>query len=81
MANVGTPTHNGYNFVSRFDIGDPVLFLGHIKGNVRTITFTSGKVRYSIFLLIEETTLHNIDSCFIEERVGEKITFDFDNYS
>lgn len=81
MIQLGKPVENGYNFLSKFDIGDPCTLFGNLKGHIRTITFTTGKVRYSVFLLIEETTIHNIDSAFIEPREGEKIEFDFDNYS
>lgn len=69
------------NFVSAFNIGEPVTVFGILKGHIRTVTFTTGKVRYSIFLLIEETTIHNVDSAFVEARRGESMQFDFDNYS
>lgn len=80
MKHLGTPTERGFTFPSRFDIGDPVTAFG-LKGNIRIVAFTTGKVRYSIYLLIEETTIHNIDSAYVEPREGEKIEFDFDNYS
>lgn len=81
MIQLGKPLENGYSFISKFDIGDPCIVFDTLKGHIRTITFTTGKVRYSVYLLIEETTIHNIDSYHVQEREGEKIEFDFDNYS
>ena len=77
-------------FPSAFDIGDPVNVTvqgSALAGHVRAVTFTSGKVRYSVSVPVDlddpdtRTTLHNLDSAFVNERSGEKYTFDFDNYS
>lgn len=78
---------------TQFDIGDPVIVdLSEdqkIKGHIRTIIFTSSKVRYSV--LVENkhrqdkesyTTLHNIDSVFVKpDQEGEKWKMPLDNYS
>lgn len=72
---------------SASQIGDQVIlrFRGAtiIDAFVRAITFTSCKVRYSVFLFHEGTTLHNIDSAFVEDIKGPKGWIDFgaDNYS
>lgn len=53
-----------------------------IEGHVRTITFTSSKVRYAVRVLGEETTLHNIDSAFVcSNPDAEIIAIPEDNYS
>lgn len=81
------PLEKYMTFESKFSIGEKikltVIQSSPIYGYVRTVTFTSGKVRYSIFIKEVMTTLHNIDSVFIEKVDGDKetITFDFDNYS
>lgn len=76
------------DFPSRFGIGDPVYFTNgsvRMDGNIRTVTFTSGKVRYSVAILDGQdghSTIHNVDSVFVEPRPGgKKIDFGFDNYS
>jgi len=53
------------------------------KAFVRAIIFTNCKVRFSIFLKDINTTLHNIDSVFVEKIEGNTEYFDFedDNYS
>ena len=79
---------------SKFNIGDPVYIevkqgtTTHlIEGFIRTIFFTTSKVRYSVYVSIEYddkkylSTFHNIDSVFIKERFGEKIELEADNYS
>lgn len=78
-------------FPSAFGIGDPVFIAiqgCEIEGYVRFVGFSNGKVRYSISISIDLddseqgfTTFHNIDSVFIKGREGEKIEFEFDNYS
>lgn len=79
---------------SKFEIGDPVILTlqgKEIYGHVRTITFTSGKVRYSVRVPLDidtteetgdYTTLHNIDSILLTETKDKpKIKLEFDNYS
>lgn len=79
-------------FPSRFDIGDPVYVeaQGHkLEGIIRTVTFTNGKVRYSVRVPLDNdnvaetlTTLHNLDSIMVTPREGRKIQFEsVDNYS
>lgn len=53
-----------------------------IEGHIRAITFTASKVRYSVRVLGDETTLHNIDSAFIfSEPDASIIPMPEDNYS
>jgi len=76
---------------SAHQIGDPVWVklnddrkVAHadIKGHIRYVVFTTGKVRYGVFVKHMQTTLHNLDSVFVEARDGAKrIKFDFDNLS
>ena len=57
-------------FPCTLDIGDPCLIKlqGHdIKGHVRAVTFTAGKVRFAVRVSVTDepgdvTSLHNIDS-------------------
>jgi hypothetical protein len=71
---------------SRFKIGDrvklTVIQSAPIFGYVRAVIFTSSKVRYSLWIKEAETTLHNIDSVYVDalpER--ETIEMPEDNYS
>ena len=48
---------------------------------IRAIIFTNGKVRYSLYLLDSETTLHNVDSFFVKEGYEIVESMDIDNYS
>lgn len=53
---------------------------------VRYVIFTTGKVRYGIFLSDSSTTLHNVDSVFVQDfrnEQGQKefSEFEFDNLS
>ncbi len=70
---------------SAFAIGQRVsvsLQFAKIEGHVRAITFTSSKVRYSIRVWGDDTTLHNIDSAFVfSEPNAEIIDMPEDNYS
>ena len=56
-----------------------------IPGHIRAVTFTAGKVRYSVMVDIggTSTTLHNLDSAIVEENPnGQKLKeMAFDNYS
>lgn len=57
-------------FQSLFEIGEPVrirLQSFSISGHVRAVIFTSSKVRYSVRVQGDETTLHNVDSAFVEQ--------------
>lgn len=74
-------------YPSRYAIGDPVLVVtdsGVVKGHIRTVTFTSMKVRYSVYITVDgaTTTLHNIDSAIVDpDPNGIKIAVADDNYS
>jgi hypothetical protein len=53
-----------------------------IDAFVRAVIFTSSKVRYSLWLRSQATTLHNIDSTFVNKAaVPETMEFGEDNYS
>jgi hypothetical protein len=73
------------SFESAFVIGQRVSIQVQgvkIEGHVRAIIFTSSKVRYSVWALGDETTLHNIDSTFVtSEPDAEVIPMHEDNYS
>jgi len=78
------------SYPSQFAIGDPVLVSLQgvsVHGHIRTVTFTSGKVRYSVRAPITEdpgdfTTLHNLDSALVSPNPdGQKVDTPFDNYS
>lgn len=64
----------------RTQIGSPVKAFG-MDGYVRAVTFTAGKIRFSVRLIPDNTTIHNIDSCYVEPRDGDRLDFGFDNYS
>lgn len=76
---------------STHGIGDPVYVTlqGHqLEGVVRTVLFTSSKVRYSVVVPIDldhvaetATTLHNLDSILVTSRDGKRIEWGPDNYS
>ena len=69
---------------SQFSPGDPVYVKikdGKLRGYVRTVLFSALKVRYSVFIIPDNTTLHNIDSVFVTKRSGDRIDFGEDNYS
>lgn len=74
-------------YPSRFAIGERVKLTvapTPIYAYIRAITFTSGKVRYALYVKDSTTTLHNIDSAFVEpveENQRDFIDFDFDNFS
>jgi hypothetical protein len=77
-------------FESAFNIGDAVCVeLGgkSLEGHIRAVTFSTGKVRYAVYLNcgrdMEEdcTTVHNIDSWFVSARPGYAIKFGHDNYA
>ena len=73
---------------STFQIGErvklTVIQSTPIFAYVRAIIFTSSKVRYSLWIKEAETTLHNIDSVYVEEAPElerEIIEMPEDNYS
>ena len=78
-------------FPSQFYIGDPVYVEAQgskIEGIIRTVTFTSGKVRYAVSVPTDldhvgetMTTLHNLDSILVTAREGKHLELPFDNYS
>ncbi len=74
-------------YESKYQIGQKVKLntkeFSTQNAYIRAITFSTGKVRYSIFLSKSKTTLYNIDSIFVEdskikEYIGE---FEFDKYN
>ena len=75
------------NYPSRFAIGESVILKlsGYsINCYIRAVLFSNSKVRYSVYVKADKTTIHNIDSCFIEddlENVKDKGDFGDDNYS
>lgn len=80
-----TACRMSHTLLSSFAIGHRVI-LGlqgaKLEGHIRAILFTSSKVRYSIRILGDETTLHNIDSAFVHpHESGEIIDMPEDNYS
>lgn len=77
----------GELFPSAFAIGDPVIVStrgGEIRGHVRAVNFSTGKVRYTVTTLgtdLESASLFNIDSGFVKPDLnGVGIVFDFDNF-
>lgn len=73
---------------SQFQIGEcvklTVIQSRPIYAYVRAITFTASKVRYALWVKEAETTLHNVDSAYVENPEIEYRGFhDFgeDNYS
>ncbi len=75
------------SYKSDFEIGELVLVRLQsktLKGHIRAVIFTSSKVRYSVLIAGDETTLHNVDSVFIcSDRSHGKEVLDMpeDNYS
>lgn len=90
-------TDDSVGFVSRHAVGERVYFSycgNKIPALVRIVTHTTGKVRYALLLIGKEdgsteplyTTIHNVDSVFVEDYPNEDGTkhiekLDFDNYS
>jgi len=82
-------TLNEASYPSKYAIGDSVQITmpnsPAVDGWIRAIIFTNSKVRYSVFVGVENggfTTLHNIDSVFISDGTGKKLdSTEFDNYS
>jgi hypothetical protein len=74
-----------YPISNQYEVGMPVKLKfseATIHGYIRCVIFTNAKVRFSVFLEKDETTLHNIDSNFVEpDSSREKIEFETDNYS
>lgn len=73
--------------LSKYKIGEPVFVcIGDckIEGNIRVVLFSNMKVRYSISVINKggRTTLHNLDSILVEDRIdGDFLDFGDDNYS
>lgn len=76
---------------SKYRVGQAVMLnlgnasgahAGRVPAFIRAIIFSSCKVRYSLWVPSMETTLHNIDSFFVEDST-DVTTKDFgeDNYS
>jgi len=78
-------------YPSRYKIGEHVLVrftpgedvtanVPILKGIIRAIIFTTGKIRYSI--MVNHSTMHNIDSvCVYVDPDGGFSELEFDNYS
>lgn len=74
--------------ISAHQIGDPVTIVledgrARLNGHVRAVTFTSGKVRYSIMDPTGATTLRNVDSAFVQpwpDGPNKRDELVFDNY-
>lgn len=64
----------------RTQLGSPVKAFG-MDGYVRAVIFSMGKTRFSVRLIPDNTTIHNIDSCYVEPRDGDRIDMGMDNYS
>ena len=52
---------------SRYQIGDRVKVLGSYEASVEAIRFTTGKVRYDVFLDVVNTKLDNVDSFYVTD--------------
>jgi hypothetical protein len=86
-----TPNKNekgDYVFPASVTIGEQVKLKIPMSGiendnvYIRVISFTNSKVRFSVYLEDAKTTLHNIDSIWIEKLENPNfIDFDNDNYS
>lgn len=74
-----------HRFESAFNIGDSVLVtLGGtaIPAYVRAVTFSTGKVRYSVVIDDGSSmTLHNLDSVLVTKGTLTPASFGFDNYA
>lgn len=73
---------------SRYSSGESVLFVADrcnnitVEAYVRAIVFTNAKIRYSIYLKNNKTTIHNVDSSFIVDSDSkDRLDFGMDNYS
>lgn len=77
-----------HKFESRYGIGQRVHFSPragtgmNVEAYVRAVIFTSGKVRYSLKLMGEDSTIHNVDSSLVfDAGVEEYVELGHDNYS
>jgi len=72
-------------YVSLYKIGQKVDI--RLDGSVltdcyiRTIIFSNSKIRYSVFIKNDKTTIHNLDSVFVITGYDEFTDFTEDNYS
>lgn len=73
------------DYISKYEIGQRVKLetkeFSTDRAKIRTILFTNGKVRYSIYLMDSQTTLHNVDGVFVVEGYEIDESNKFDNYS
>lgn len=51
------------------------------RAKIRAVIFSNAKVRYSIYLMDSQTTLHNVDGIFVVEGYEVDMSNKFDNYS
>lgn len=72
-------------FPSTFDIGDPVWVVtadGQIAGHVRSVSFSTGKVRYAVQVLAPDgggATLRAVDSALLVARPdGGHVEYGYD---
>lgn len=61
-------------------LGSPVTVFG-MDGYIRAVILTISKVRFSIRLIPQNTTIHNIDSIYVVPRAGDRLDMGSDNYS
>lgn len=70
-------------FPAAFDIGDPVRVRvngSDLEGHVRSVSFTTGKVRYAVQLPDggAPTTMWDLDSALVSPRPGPRVAFGYD---
>jgi hypothetical protein len=74
-----------YNYPSKYKIGERVTVILDNKkfdAYIRIILFSNMKIRYSVRTVLDNTTLHNIDSSFVyDSNIKEIINMSDDNYS
>jgi hypothetical protein len=89
MMNIPEQDEEGnYLYPSSVAIGEQVRFkipMNNIeteKAYIRAIIFSNCKIRFSVYLDESKTTLHNVDSIWIEKMKDPKMMdFGEDNYS
>lgn len=88
---INTPNQNeegDYIYPSSMVVGEQVRLkipdnnIDTEKAYIRAIIFTNMKVRFSIFLEGSDTTIHNVDSVWVEKLYSPNMMdFGEDNYS
>jgi hypothetical protein len=63
--------------ISEFEIGETCYYKPssnvNVEACIRSLTLTTSKVRYSLYLLESETKIDNVDSCFVVTHKNPKI--------